>query len=378
MEVQLDLQPIKILEKPSTLNKVLIAGPCSAESKNQLFETANALKKEHIDLFRAGIWKPRTRPGEFQGLGSKALQWLKEIKELFNMPVTTEVANEKHVYEALKYGIDILWIGARTTTNPFAVEEIARALEGTNTPVMIKSPVNPDLNLWLGALERLNRKGIKQLAVIHRGFSSFNNTRYRNPPEWNIPLKLKSLIPNLPVINDPSHISGNRALVHEISSEAIDRKFDGLMIEVHPEPDKALSDAKQQITPQQFHNLMIELNIANTDNRNTAEIENIRKNIDYLDNELLDLIIERMRLTLQIGYHKKNMNLPVYQKNRWKQLLYKRIEKGKKQGLDRNFVKTIFKAIHNESMTKQKAVKKSYPHFFEDLKKLNVKLKENN
>jgi chorismate mutase len=358
MEAQLDLQPIKILEKPSLLKPILIAGPCSIESKKQLFETASALKQKQIDLLRAGVWKPRTRPGGFQGLGSKALPWLKEIKEMYNMPVTIEVANEKHVYEALKYGIDILWIGARTTANPFAVEEIAKALEGTNTPVMIKSPVNPDLSLWLGALERLNQMGIKKLAAVHRGFSSFYKARYRNPPEWDIPLKLKSLLPNLPIICDPSHISGNRALLYEISLEALKKNFDGLMIEVHPEPNEALSDAKQQISPQQFHKLLTELNIVNTDHNNTAEIENIRKNIDFLDNELLDLINERMRLAWQIGYYKKNMNLSVYQKKRWKQLLSKRIEKGQKQGLDKNFVKTLFKKIHNESVTKQKAIKR--------------------
>ncbi len=360
MEDQLDLQPIEFLDKTSTLDPILIAGPCSAESREQLFETAIALKKHPIDLFRAGTWKPRTRPNGFQGLGTKALPWLKEIKDIVKIPVSTEVANERHVYEALKYEIDVLWIGARTTANPFAVEEIAKALEGTNTPVMVKCPVNPELNLWLGALERLNKMGLKKLAAIHRGFSTYNRSQYRNSPKWEIPLKLKSLYPELPIINDPSHISGDSGLVNEISLEAINKSFDGLMVEVHPNPDKALSDAKQQITPDHFHKLLQELNLTSRDNATTSEIRNLRNHIDLLDNELLELINKRMELSWQIGYQKRIMNLSVFQKKRWKKLLSKRIEKGKKEGLNQHTIKTIFEAIHNESITKQKTIKKKH------------------
>jgi len=354
MNVQLDLQPLE-LEAPSKKSgPFLIAGPCSAESEAQLLETAKALKQERIHLFRAGIWKPRTRPGGFQGLGSKALPWLQKVKETTGLPVATEVANERHVYEALKYNLDVLWIGARTTANPFAVEEIANALEGTDTPVMIKSPVNPDLNLWLGAIERLNQKGIKKIAAIHRGFSSHEKSHYRNPPVWSIPEKLKSLVPNLPIINDPSHITGNSSLLYDISKKALDKQFDGLMIEVHPNPEKALSDAHQQISPEGFHELMCRLNLRNTTNGETPDIRQLRENIDYLDEELLDILNRRMQLTQQIGYYKKNRKLSVFQEDRWKNVLSKRLKNGKKKGLDQQFIRRIFEAIHNESITKQK------------------------
>lgn len=354
MNVQLDLEPLDLKGSTPDSDPFLIAGPCSAESEAQVIETAKALKQEHIHLFRAGIWKPRTRPGGFQGLGSKALPWLKKVKETTGLPVATEVANERHVYEALKYNLDVLWIGARTTANPFAVEEIANALEGTDTPVMIKSPVNPDLNLWLGAIERLNQKGIKKLAAIHRGFSSYEESCYRNPPIWSIAEKLKSFVPDLPVINDPSHIAGNSSLLYDIAKKALDKQFDGLMIEVHPHPEKALSDANQQITPEGFHDLMLRLNIKNTTKPEAPELQQLRENIDYLDEELLDILNRRMQLIQQIGHYKKNRKLSVFQEDRWRKVLSKSLIKGKKKGLDQQFIKKIFEAIHNESITKQK------------------------
>ncbi|MGM0498351.1 MAG: chorismate mutase, partial [Bacteroidota bacterium] len=286
--------------------------------------------------------------------GSKALPWLKKVKETTGLPVATEVANERHVHEALKYNLDVLWIGARTTANPFAVEEIANALEGTNIPVMIKSPINPDLNLWLGAIERLNQKGIKQLAAIHRGFSSYEESPYRNPPTWSIPEKLKTLAPNLPIINDPSHITGNRSLLYDISKKALDKQFDGLMIEVHPKPERALSDSNQQINPSDFHKLMSQLNLNDTNNMNPSELQQLRENIDFLDEELLEILNRRMQLIKQIGYYKKNKKLSIFQEDRWRNVLSKRLKNGKKKGLDQQFIKRIFETIHNESVTKQK------------------------
>ena len=354
MNVQLDLQPLELEGPSQNSGSFLIAGPCSAESEVQLLEAAEALKHEHIHLFRAGIWKPRTRPGSFQGLGSKALPWLKKVKEITGLPVATEVANERHVYEALKYNLDVLWIGARTTANPFAVEEIANALEGTDTRVMVKSPVNPDINLWLGAIERLNQKGIKKLAAIHRGFSSHEESPYRNPPVWSIPEKLKSLVPNLPIINDPSHITGNSSLLYDIAKKALDKEFDGLMIEVHPNPEKALSDANQQITPEGFRDLMHLLNIKNANNGDKPELHQLRKNIDYLDDELLEILNRRMQLIQQIGSYKKHRQLSIFQENRWRKVLSQRLKNGKKKGLDHQFIKRIFETIHDESITKQK------------------------
>lgn len=357
MEVQLDLQPFDFPERLAPGKPLLIAGPCSAESEEQLTETATALKKEGIHIFRAGIWKPRTRPGGFQGFGSTALPWLRKVKDLTGMAVATEVANEKHVYEALKYDIDVLWIGARTTANPFAVEEIANALEGKDIPVMVKNPVNPDLKLWMGAIERLNMKGIKRLAAIHRGFSSCNTNIYRNPPQWSLPMNLRRIAPSIPIISDPSHIAGDKKFLDEIAIRAMKKKFNGLMIEVHAHPEQALSDAKQQITPGDFHNLLKTLQIENSHNAYSENINELRKTIDTLDDELLDIINRRMQLAGQIGYHKKRTGLSVVQDNRWKELLKNRIIKGMSKGLDRKFIKTIFETIHSESITMQKTIK---------------------
>ncbi|MFO8235382.1 MAG: bifunctional 3-deoxy-7-phosphoheptulonate synthase/chorismate mutase type II [Bacteroidales bacterium] len=372
MEVQLDLQPFELPGQSGAQNPFLIAGPCSAESEQQVLETASALKQEGIHLFRAGIWKPRTRPGGFQGLGSAALPWLRTVKDLTGLAVATEVANERHVYEALKYDIDVLWIGARTTANPFAVEEIANALKGKDIPVMVKNPVNPDLKLWLGAIERLNMQGIKQLAAIHRGFSSYSKSSYRNPPQWNIPKQLKKIAPELPVFNDPSHITGNNALLYEIAKDAMNKKFDGLMIEVHPNPPKALSDSNQQITPAKFHELLYHLSLNNAQFTNLPEIEQLRKYIDNLDEELLEIIDKRMKLTGEIGSYKKQREISVLQENRWKELLETRIKNGQKKGLDQKFIKKIFETIHSESITKQKTIKNN------DSKRVYSKFTTNN
>ncbi|MFP4019197.1 MAG: chorismate mutase [Bacteroidales bacterium] len=357
MKVQLDLQPFDFPERPEPGDPLLIAGPCSAESEEQLTETAKALKNEGVHIFRAGIWKPRTRPGGFQGFGSAALPWLRKVKDLTGMAVATEVANERHVYEALKYDIDVLWIGARTTANPFAVEEIADALEGKDIPVMVKNPINPDLKLWMGAIERLNMKGIKRLAAIHRGFSSCNTSTYRNPPQWSIPMNLKRIAPGIPIFNDPSHIAGDKKFLKEIAIQAMKKKFNGLMIEVHPHPEQALSDDKQQITPDEFHHLLTSLQIDICNNLNRGNIDELRRTIDTLDDELLDIINRRMQLAGQIGHHKKRTGLSVVQEKRWKELLEKRIIKGMSKGLDQGFIKTIFETIHSESITMQKTIK---------------------
>jgi chorismate mutase len=314
------------------------------------------LKNEQIHLFRAGIWKPRTRPGGFQGIGQKALPWLQKVKKETGLPVATEVANERHVYQALKYDIDVLWIGARTTANPFTVQEIADALEGKDIPVMVKNPINPDLKLWLGAIERLNMKGIKRIAAIHRGFSSFEKSLYRNPPKWNIAEELKRIAPDLPVFNDPSHICGKRELIHGISKKALEKHFDGLMIEVHPEPDKALSDARQQITPETYHEILCKLNIKEKDlkHSNSNELNDLREKIDILDEELLEIIEKRMELSRKVGEYKKSRKIPLFQKSRWDELLIRRIHAGIRKGLNEHFIRQIFDTIHSESISKQK------------------------
>ena len=357
MEIQLDLKPFELPGRQNS-QPIIIAGPCSAESEDQLMKAAEGLLPGNINLFRAGIWKPRTRPGGFQGFGAKALPWLKKVKEEFGIPVATEVANEKHVHLALKYDIDVLWIGARTTANPFAVEEIANALEGKDIPVMVKNPINPDLKLWLGAIERLNMKGIKRLAAIHRGFSSAGSSPFRNPPQWDIPQTLKQIVPHLPVLNDPSHICGNRNLLLKTAKKAMDRNMDGLMIEVHPEPDKALSDAKQQITPQQFHEMMdkLQLSVSITSQFSKDDLELLRRKIDLLDDELLNIIEQRMNLATQVGKYKQSNNLSVVQKKRWEELLLNRIREGSRKGLDERFVKTLFDSIHKESVSRQEKI----------------------
>lgn len=335
---------------------VIIAGPCSAESEQQVFETAKALKEAGVEVLRAGIWKPRTRPGSFEGVGSEGLHWMQRVQKELGMKVSTEVANVKHVYEALKAGVDMLWIGARTTANPFAMQEIADALKGTDIPVLVKNPVNPDVELWIGALERLNMAGLKKIGVIHRGFSTYGKHKYRNTPQWQLPIEIKRRFPEMLMICDPSHISGKREYIHEISQQAMDLGFDGLIIESHICPEIALSDAAQQVTPTSLHEILSQLVIRNVDSENLEYRENIdelRARIDEIDGELLDLLSDRMKVADEIGRYKKENNITILQPNRWDKILAKVFVKGEERGLDSEFLEKVFKAIHQASIDRQ-------------------------
>lgn len=335
----------------------MIAGPCSAETEKQVMETALGLKAlGKIDVYRAGIWKPRTRPNSFEGVGSKGLSWLKKVKQETGLPITTEVANAKHVYEALKFGVDILWIGARTTANPFAVQEIADALKGSDVSVLIKNPVNPDLNLWIGAMERIYQAGIKKIGMIHRGFSTYEKIKYRNLPQWQIPIELKSRVPQIPILVDPSHISGKADLVFDVSQRAMDLNFDGLMVETHIDPKVALSDAKQQVTPKELGQILEQLVLRDPKPHNNSELNilgDLRQKIDWIDDQLLDLFEQRMEIVKHIGEYKKANNISVLQNSRWEEIIYSSIEKGAKKGLSREFINNAFKAIHQESINHQ-------------------------
>lgn len=335
----------------------LITGPCSAETEKQVVDTAITLKKlGNVDVFRAGIWKPRTRPNSFEGVGSKGLPWLKKIRQETGLPVTIEVANAGHVHEALKFGIDLLWIGARTAANPFAVQEIADALKGAEVGVFIKNPINPDLDLWIGAMERIHQAGIKKIGMIHRGFSTYEKIKYRNLPQWQIPIELKSRLPEIPLFADPSHISGNKNWVAEVSQKAMDLNFDGLMIETHINPDEALSDAKQQITPHALQKLLDQLILRDPKPHNHSELNilsDLRSKIDWIDDQLLDLLEQRMEIVKNIGMYKKKNNISILQNARWEEIIYSSIEKGAQKGLSREFINNAFKAIHQESINHQ-------------------------
>lgn len=335
---------------------VIIAGPCSAESEQQIFETAKALKSAGVGVLRAGIWKPRTRPNCFEGVGSEGLQWMQRVQRELGMKISTEVANVKHVYEALKAGVDMLWIGARTTANPFAMQEIADALKGTDIPVLVKNPVNPDVELWIGALERLNMAGLKKIGVIHRGFSTYGKSKYRNVPQWQLPIEIKRRFPDMLMICDPSHISGKREYIQEISQQAMDLGFDGLIVESHICPEIALSDAAQQVTPMGLSEILDKLVIREVDSENINYKENIdelRARIDVLDNDLLDLLASRMKVSDEIGKYKKQNNITILQPGRWDEILGKVFEKGNQKGLDNEFLEKVFKAIHQASIDRQ-------------------------
>lgn len=337
----------------------VISGPCSAETEKQVLETAHLLKNKGVRIYRAGIWKPRTRPGNFEGVGTVGLQWLKKVKAETGLLTTTEVANREHVFECLKAGIDILWIGARTTSNPFMVQEIADALRGTDVPVLIKNPINPDLELWIGAVERIAEAGIDKIGVIHRGFSSLSKSIYRNDPVWQIPIEMRRRFPHISMFCDPSHISGNRTLIEKVSQKAMDLNFDGLMIESHPTPDKALSDAKQQITPTRLDEILNSLIIRHRhshDAKLTETLEELRANIDELDNRLLETLEARMEISQKIGEVKKQNNMTILQAKRWDAILKTAIEKGEKKGLSEKFVASFFKAVHLESINIQTKV----------------------
>lgn len=338
---------------------ILIAGPCSAESEKQTLQTAHKLKKHKNLIFRAGIWKPRTRPNSFEGIGSRGLQWIQKVKEETGLKSTVEVAKAKHVELALKHEVDILWIGARTTGNPFAMQEIADSLKGIDIPVMVKNPINPEVNLWIGAIERLLDTGIYNIAAIHRGFFTYKNSKYRNIPQWQLALDLKRKFPKLPMICDPSHITGNSNHILEIAQKAMDMNYDGLMIETHIDPKNALSDKDQQITPLELENVLNNLVIRNfeTDDKEfKATLKQLRIQIDDLDIELLDVLKRRMDLVEKIGIHKKENEVTILQNNRWIEMLKSRVKYGEENGLSELFVQQLLKAIHQESIDKQNSV----------------------
>ena len=336
----------------------VIAGPCSAETEEQVMKTGLALQKiPQVRVFRAGIWKPRTRPNSFEGVGVEGLKWLKSVKEETGLATAVEVANEGHVYEALKFGIDVLWIGARTTANPFSVQEIADTLRGVDVPVWVKNPVNPDLQLWVGALERLNNVGIRRLGAIHRGFTTHEKTRYRNSPKWQIPIELKRLIPEIPVICDPSHIAGESQYLREISQTALDLTMNGLMIEAHPDPASALSDAQQQIEPAALENLLNSLKIrVNQGKLSDDTLDNLRRESNAVDYELLEALARRINVVKRIGQHKKRHGMAVLQLERWNEVLEDRLKFGRKLGLEEKFVKEIYDTLHSYAIKVQSDV----------------------
>jgi dahp synthetase I family protein len=338
---------------------VVIAGPCSAETEEQVLKIAHSLKNTDVSFFRAGIWKPRTRPGMFEGVGALGLKWLQRVKEETGLKIATEVANKDHVKLALEHDIDMLWIGARSTVSPFIIQEIADELEGTDKIILVKNPVNPDLPLWIGALERLQRAGIKNLGVIHRGFSTYEKTKYRNIPEWQLAIELQNKFPNLPLICDPSHITGKRDLIFDVSQTALDLNFDGLMIETHCNPDAAWSDAAQQITPEQLIKIMANLRIRNTsvnEKNYVSQLGDLRSRIDIIDDQLLDLLKKRMDIADEIGALKKTNNVAILQNTRWHEILGKMILEGEQHNLSEEFVIQVFKAIHQESINRQERV----------------------
>ena len=330
----------------------VIAGPCSAESEEQVMETATQLAMKGCHNFRAGVWKPRTKPGGFEGHGEKALPWMKRVKEETGMLVATEVATPEHVELTMKYDIDILWIGARTSANPFAMQALADALRGSDIPVFVKNPVNPDLELWIGALERLNQAGVKRLGAIHRGFSSYEQKIYRNNPLWQVPIELHRRIPEMPIICDPSHIGGRRELIAPLCQQAMDLGFDGLIVESHCDPDKAWSDAKQQVTPDVL-DYILSLLVIRDENTTTEGIQQMRKKIDELDNQLMELLAQRMGVCREIGRYKKEHNMTVLQASRYNEILNKRGVQGALSGMAPEFVAKIFENIHEESVRQQ-------------------------
>ena len=348
--MELELEPLRL---PSDNERpFVIAGPCSAETEEQVMTTARQLANYGCHMFRAGIWKPRTKPGGFEGNGEKSLPWMQQVKKETGMLTATEVATPEHVELALKYGIDVLWVGARTTANPFAMQALADALKGTDVPVLVKNPTNPDLELWIGALERLNLAGIKRLGAIHRGFSSYDNKIYRNLPTWQIPIELHRRIPDLPIINDPSHIGGRRELIAPLCQQAMDLGFDGLIVESHCDPDKAWSDAKQQVTPDVL-DYILSLLVIRDETVTTEGIVQLRKQIDEIDNQLMEMLSKRMRVCREIGHYKKEHNMTVLQTSRYNEILDKRGAQGALCGMAPEFVAKVFESIHEESVRQQ-------------------------
>ncbi len=355
------------MENQSSLNELLgintpeyktflVAGPCSVESEEQVMETAKGLAECKVNVLRGGVWKPRTRPGSFEGLGMEALKWLKQAGDAVNLPVAVEVANAEHVEMCLKLDIDVLWIGARTTTNPFSVQTLADSLKGVDKPIMIKNPISPDVELWIGAIERIRNAGISKIVAIHRGFASHKKSAFRNIPNWRIPIELKREMGDIPIICDPSHICGNRDLLLTVSQEAIDLLFNGLMIEVHTDPDKALSDSKQQLTPTGYKDLVDSLKVKKrfSDDKEFFEhINDLRKDIDKLDNDLIDLLANRMNIARQIGSYKRLADVANYQPDRWDEIIRSRTKTAADKNLSENFMLRVYQLIHEESLRQQ-------------------------
>ena len=350
MDMELDLKPLALPQDNERLT--VIAGPCSAETEEQVITTARQLAGRGCHIFRAGVWKPRTKPGGFEGNGVAALPWLQRVKEETHMMVATEVATPEHVELALKYGVDVFWIGARTSANPFAMQAIADSLKGIDVPVLVKNPVNPDLELWIGAMERLNQAGVKRIAAIHRGFSSYDKKIYRNLPMWQIPIELRRRVPDLPLFCDPSHIGGKRELVAPLCQQAMDLGMNGLIVECHCDPDKAWSDAKQQVTPDILA-YILSLLVLRDEKVTTEGINLMRKQIDELDNQLMELLAKRMKVCREIGEYKKEHNMTVLQTSRYNEILNKRGAQGSLWGMAPDFIKTVFEAVHEESVRQQ-------------------------
>src|SRR4249920_3926819 len=342
---------------------LIISGPCSAETEDQVMQTAAQLQKTaKVDIMRAGIWKPRTRPGSFEGIGTKGLPWLQKAKKLTGIPVAVEVATAKQVEDALHFDVDVLWVGARTTVNPFSVQDVADALRGADVPVLIKNPINPDLELWIGAVERVAKAGIKQIGLIHRGFSSYGNTEYRNAPMWHLAIEMKRRHPGMLFINDPSHICGRRDILQEVAQKAIDLDFDGLIIESHIDPDKAWSDAKQQVTPERLGEMLGNIKWRKEDVASEeyhAALEKLRQQINHLDDELMQILSQRMKIAEKIGEYKKNNNITILQTNRWNEILERAFQRGDKIGLSKEFITKYFDAVHMESINHQNKIMNS-------------------
>jgi len=352
-KVELDIAPL-LSWFPVPGKIPVIAGPCSAETYDQVMEDAKAIAAlGQVGIYRSGVWKPRTRPNSFEGNGILALEWLLEVRRVTGLLTAVEVANTEHVEDALKFGVDILWIGARTSVNPFSVQEIADSLKGVDVPVMVKNPINPDINLWIGALERINQAGIKKMAAIHRGFNNYESSHYRNSPRWEIPIQLMTAIPNIPLINDPSHITGNRELVPAVAQKALNLGMHGLMIETHPDPVNAWSDADQQVTPETLGKIIQDLTIRMSESKDREMLDrliHLRRVIDSIDEELLQILAKRLKVIEEIGEHKKDHNITIFQLERWSEILNTRSELAEKLSLDTEFVKRIMSEIHKESI----------------------------
>ncbi len=346
-----EINPILFPELEAT-RPLVISGPCSAETEGQVLSTAKELAAQGVKIFRAGIWKPRTKPGGFEGIGKEGLQWLRRVKMETGMLTATEVATAEHVYQALKAGVDLLWVGARTTANPFAVQEVADALRGVDVPVLVKNPVSPDLELWIGGMERIYNAGIRRLGGIHRGFSIYDKTIYRNVPQWAIPIEFRRRLPNVPLLCDPSHIGGKRELIQPISQQAMDLGFNGLIIESHCNPTEAWSDASQQVTPSSLKEILENL-IIRESTVTTEDLADLRAQIDELDNAVLEQLAKRMRIAKEIGQYKKDHNMPVLQANRYEKLIKNRVNNATLMSMSEEFVRNILRAIHEESVQQQ-------------------------